>query len=171
LRWDNLTGKCLSRSITLRINVQERPALSARANLALRSLLLGLAMACSLWDSLQGSRVNITVPYEPAPNFPHRAGHQATGRLHCSFSNFSRVSKILLAVKPGCFALAGACRNFLTLPEVVCFVKLSGFFRSRFARLLYSSRSFLFPQTAPFLARPPGCQLLDFTRSCLFLQT
>jgi hypothetical protein len=39
-------------------------------------------------------------PNEPASHFPQRAGHTATGRLHCCLCNFSRITHITLVRNP-----------------------------------------------------------------------
>ena len=38
-------------------------------------------------------------PNEPASHFPQRAGHTATGRLHCCLCNFSRVTQVTQVCK------------------------------------------------------------------------
>ena len=74
---------CRFSSFAQRKTFKQRPA--SLKPLGLAGLLPGLAMACSLKDSLQGSRgyrSDLTRPYEPASHFPFRAGPTATGRLH-----------------------------------------------------------------------------------------
>jgi len=94
-----------------------------------------------------GAWERLTRSYELATRFLHSSSHSAVGSSTAHLCNFSRVSNELSIVKPGLAALAGAQPNFLIVPEVVCFVKLSGFFRPRLLE-----------------------QLLDPTRSCLVLQ-
>ena len=75
----------------------------------------GLAMACSLQGfPYRGHGVksnNLTRPYEPASHFPHRAGHMSTGRLHCSYCNFSRVAQATLHCKRAFIVSSSPC-NF-----------------------------------------------------------
>ena len=60
--------------------------------------------ACPLRDSLQGAQGCVKrfhlYPNEPASHFPQRAGHTATGRLHCCLCNFSRITHITLVRNP-----------------------------------------------------------------------
>jgi len=67
-------------------------SIQARAIKALRSKLLGLAITCSLWDSLQGLGDDSPDPTNQlatsASHFHHRAGHLATGRLYRSLATY-----------------------------------------------------------------------------------
>ena len=83
---------------------KHHPAHKAPESLGLaREILPGLAMACSLWDSLQGSR---GTPQRFHPTLrtsfltPLRAGPTATGKLHCSISNFPRLAQVSWGCKP-----------------------------------------------------------------------
>ena len=84
------SGKVLPGKLRTAQNIKQLPAKYARADRARRRIFpLGNAMACSLRDSLQRFRGScLTCPNEPASHFPHRAGHTATGRLHCSSATF-----------------------------------------------------------------------------------
>src|SRR6516165_5772666 len=86
-------------------NIKERPASKCLApqRRAKGTCLSGHAMACSLWDSLQGPGVRfryLVQPYEPASLFPLGAGHIGHWEAPLLQCNFSRITLVTLRCKP-----------------------------------------------------------------------